>query len=48
MDLNGLGDSGVLFFFVHTCCVLMSSMERHRGERLVRSFLSVGRSGFIR
>lgn len=37
-DRNWLGRTGVLFFFVHTCCVLMMSLERHKGEGFFTSF----------
>jgi peptidoglycan/LPS O-acetylase OafA/YrhL len=37
-DMEWLGALGVFFFFVHTCCVLMSSLERHKGDGLVWRF----------
>lgn len=38
LSMSWLGGLGVLFFFVHTACVLMMSLERHRGESLVTHF----------
>jgi peptidoglycan/LPS O-acetylase OafA/YrhL len=38
VDMNWIGRTGVLFFFVHTCCVLMMSLERHKGERFFADF----------
>jgi peptidoglycan/LPS O-acetylase OafA/YrhL len=38
LEMGWLGRTGVLFFFVHTCCVLMMSLERHKGERFYSDF----------
>jgi peptidoglycan/LPS O-acetylase OafA/YrhL len=37
--VGNLSFTGVMFFFVHTCLVLMMSLERGPSEHMVRSFL---------